>query len=178
VLSVDGLGDSDARALLVAGVHAPLDAAVCEQIIAESHGNPLALLELPRTWNVAELAGGFGFPASHAVVGKIEQNYERRLQLLPAETQLLVLAAAAQPLGDPVLLHRAAGTLGLDMSAAAPAVDEGLLEVTAHIKFAHHLSAPPPTAQLRARPRPLATRHPPKARCAGSICSSTGWQSG
>ena len=63
-LSIDGLGDSDARALLLENVHGPLDAAVCEQIIKESHGNPLALLELPRTWNTAELAGGFGFPGT------------------------------------------------------------------------------------------------------------------
>ena len=67
-LTVDGLGDSDARALLLENVHGPLDAAVCQQIITESHGNPLALLELPRTWNTAELAGGFGLPTSHPVV--------------------------------------------------------------------------------------------------------------
>ena len=136
-LSVDGLGDSDARALLMENVHAPLDEAVCDQIIAESHGNPLALLELPRTWDAAELAGGFGFPGSHAVVSKIEQSYARRLELLPTETQLLVVAAAAEPLGNPILLHRAAETLGVDMSAASPAVDAGLLDVSGHIEFAH-----------------------------------------
>ena len=107
-LSVGGLGDSDARALLLGNVHGPLDAAVCDQIVAESHGNPLALLELPRTWRRADLAGGFGLPGSQPVAGKIEQSYVRRLQLLPPDTQLLVLAAAAEPLGDPVLLHRAA----------------------------------------------------------------------
>jgi DNA-binding CsgD family transcriptional regulator len=136
-LSIDGLDDSDARALLLENVHAPLDAAVSDRIIAESHGNPLALLELPRTWNAAELAGGFGFPSSHAVVSKIERSYARRLELLPAETQLLVLAASAEPLGDPVLLHRAAGTLGVDMSAATPAVDAGLLNVGGRVEFAH-----------------------------------------
>jgi DNA-binding CsgD family transcriptional regulator len=137
-LSVDGLGDSDARALLLENVHAPIDAAVCEQIIAESHGNPLALLELPRTWNAAELAGGFGFPASHPV-SKIEQSYAKRLLQLPAGTQVLVLAAAAEPVGDPLLLHRAAEILGLDLAAANPAVDAGLLEVDGHVEFAHPL---------------------------------------
>ena len=107
-LSVRGLGDSDARALLLANVPGPLDAAVCDQIVMESHGNPLALLELPRTWNVAGLAGGFGLPRGQPVAGRIEQSYIRRLQLLPPDTQLLVLTAAAEPLGDPVLLHRAA----------------------------------------------------------------------
>jgi DNA-binding CsgD family transcriptional regulator len=138
-LSLSGLGDSDARALLLENVHAPLDAAVCEQIIAESHGNPLALLELPRTWETAELAGGFGLPDSHPVVSKIEQSYVKRLLMLPAETQLLVLAAAAEPLGDPVLLHRAAQTLGVDMSAADPAEDAGLLEIAGRVEFAHPL---------------------------------------
>jgi DNA-binding CsgD family transcriptional regulator len=138
-LSIDGLGDSDARALLLENVRGPLDAAVCEQIITESHGNPLALLELPRTWNVAELAGGFGLPGSQPVAGKIEQSYARRLQLLRSETQLLVLAAAAEPLGDPVLLHRAVETLGLDIAAAGPAQDAGLLTVGGRVEFAHPL---------------------------------------
>jgi DNA-binding CsgD family transcriptional regulator len=138
-VAVDGLGDSDARALLLDTVRGPLDAAVCAQIIAESHGNPLALIELPRTWNTAELAGGFGLPASHPVVSKIEQSYAKRLLLLPAETQLLVLTAAAEPLGDPILLHRAAGTLGLDMAAAGPAVDAGLFTIGGRFEFAHPL---------------------------------------
>jgi DNA-binding CsgD family transcriptional regulator len=138
-LSIHGLGDSDARALLLEHVPGPLDAAVCDQIIAESHGNPLALLELPRTWNAAALAGGFGLPGSQPVVTKIEQSYARRLRLLPADARLLVLAAAAEPLGDPVLLHRAAATLGLELAGAAPAVDAGLLKVGGRVEFTHPL---------------------------------------
>ena len=138
-LPVPALGDSDARALLLANVPGPLDAAVCDQIVKESHGNPLALLELPRTWNVAGLAGGFGLPSSQSVAGRIEQSYVRRLQLLPSETQLLVLTAAAEPLGDPVLLHRAAGTLGIDIAAAGPAQDGGLLALGGRVEFAHPL---------------------------------------
>jgi len=117
-LSVDGLGDSDARALLLENVYGPLNAAVCDQIVTESHGNPLALLELPRSWRAADLAGGFGLPDSQPVVSKIERSYARRVRALHSEAQLLVLAAAAEPLGDPLLLHRAAETLGVDMAAA------------------------------------------------------------
>src|SRR6516162_11343702 len=113
-LEIRGLSDGDARPLLLAHVHGPIDAAVTEQIIAESHGNPLALLELPRTWQAAELAGGFGLPAGQPVAGKIERSYVQRLRLLQADTQLLVLTAAAEPLGDPVLLRRAARALGID----------------------------------------------------------------
>jgi DNA-binding CsgD family transcriptional regulator len=138
-LPVGGLGDSDARALLLANVPGPIDAAVCDQIIMESHGNPLALLELPRTWNVAGLAGGFGLPSSQPVAGRIEQSYVRRLQLLPSDTQLLVVTAAAEPLGDLVLLHRAAGTLRIDLAAAGPAQDGGLLELGGRVEFAHPL---------------------------------------
>jgi DNA-binding CsgD family transcriptional regulator len=138
-LSIQGLGDSDARALLLDNVYGPLDAAVCDQIVTESHGNPLALLELPRSWNVADLAGGFGLPSSQPVVSKIEQSYARRLRLLPAQTQLLVLAAAAEPLGDPALLHRAAESLRITMAAADPALDAGLLEIGGRVEFAHPL---------------------------------------
>jgi DNA-binding CsgD family transcriptional regulator len=138
-LVIQGLGDGDARAVLLANVPGPLDAAVRDQIIAESHGNPLALLELPRTWNTAELAGGFGLPANRPIVSKIEQSYARRLQLLGFETQLLVLAAAADPLGDPLLLHRAAEELGVDVAALGPAKDAGLLQVGARVEFAHPL---------------------------------------
>ncbi|HUL47638.1 MAG TPA: hypothetical protein VLV25_11115, partial [Steroidobacteraceae bacterium] len=138
-LPVAPLGDSDARALLLASVPGPLDARVCDQIVAESHGNPLALLELPRTWNAADLAGGFGLPSSQPVGGRIEQSYIRRLRLLPSDTQLLVLTAAAEPVGDPALLHRAAGMLGIDIAAAGPAQDGGLLELGGRVEFAHPL---------------------------------------
>jgi len=139
-LVINGLGYSDALALLLANVHGPLDAAVCDQIITECHGNPLALLELPRTWSSSDFAGGFGLPGRQPVVGKIEESYARRLALLTSDTQLLVLAAAAEPLGDPVLLHRAAQTLGVDMAAASPAVDAGLFKVGGRVEFAHPLA--------------------------------------
>jgi tetratricopeptide (TPR) repeat protein len=74
------------------------------------------------------------------VVGKIEQSYTRRLLRLPSDTRLLVLAAAAEPLGDPVLLHRAAGLLGLELAVASPAVDAGLLEIGGRVEFAHPLA--------------------------------------
>jgi DNA-binding CsgD family transcriptional regulator/tetratricopeptide (TPR) repeat protein len=140
-LSVHGLNDRDARALLLDNMYGPLDVAVCDQIVSESHGNPLALLEFPRTWNTAEFAGGFGFPSSqpHTVVSKIEESYARRLHLLAAHTQLLVVAAAAEPVGNPLLLQRAAQGLGLEMTAADPAVGAGLLKMGRRVEFAHPL---------------------------------------
>jgi DNA-binding CsgD family transcriptional regulator len=138
-LPVRGLDDRDARALLLDNLYGPIDAAVCDQIVAESHGNPLALLELPRTWNVTDLAGGFGLPGRQPVAGKVAQSYAGRLGQLPPETQLLVLTAAAEPLGDPVLLHRAAQVLGVDMAAATPAMEAELLHVGVRVEFAHPL---------------------------------------
>jgi DNA-binding CsgD family transcriptional regulator/tetratricopeptide (TPR) repeat protein len=137
-LAVDGLDEDNARQLLLTGVHGPLDEAVADQIVMESHGNPLALLELPRTWSAADLAGGYGVPAG-PVAGRIEQSYQRRLDRLPDGTRLFVLAAAADPIGDPILLHRAVETLGIDMAAAIPAVDAGLLRVHGRVEFAHPL---------------------------------------
>jgi DNA-binding CsgD family transcriptional regulator len=138
-LFVAELGESDARALLLENLIGPLDAAVCDQIVAESHGNPLALLEFPHTWSAAQLAGGFGLPESRPVAGKIEESYVRRLHGLPADTQLLVLAATAEPLGDPVLLHTAAKALEIDMVAVHAAVDAGLLTVGRRVEFTHPL---------------------------------------
>jgi len=138
-LPIGGLGDSDARPLLLGSVHGALDAAVADRIIAESHGNPLALLELPRTWRAADLAGGFGLPGGRPVAGKIERSYVQRLGLLPSDTQLLVLTAAAEPLGDPVLLRRATAALGIEMAAAGPAAEAGLLQVRRRVEFAHPL---------------------------------------
>jgi DNA-binding CsgD family transcriptional regulator/tetratricopeptide (TPR) repeat protein len=138
-LWVHGLSEDDARALLLEHLHGPLDAAICEQIIVESRGNPLALLELPRSWSLTELAGGFGLPGRRPIAGTIEQGYARRLELLPAETQLLVLVAAADPFGDLALLHRAAETLGVDIAAVGPAQAAGLLKIGARVEFAHPL---------------------------------------
>jgi DNA-binding CsgD family transcriptional regulator len=138
-LSIEALADEDARTLLLEHVRGPLDAAVRDQIIAECHGNPLALLELPRTWTPADLAGGFGLTGTHAVAGKVEQSYARRLGELPADTQLLVLAAAAEPLGDPALLARAASALDVEFAAADPAIDAGLVNVGGRVEFSHPL---------------------------------------
>jgi DNA-binding CsgD family transcriptional regulator len=138
-LPVGALGEADARALLLENLIGPLDAVVCDEIVAESHGNPLALLQFPQTWTAAELAGGFGLPQGHPVADKIEDGFTRRLRRLPPDTQLLVLAATAEPLGDPVLLHSAAKALEIDMTAVDPAVDAGLLTVSRRVEFSHPL---------------------------------------
>src|SRR5882672_2042927 len=99
-LVVEGLREADARALLDAVLTGPLDPRVRDQIVAETRGNPLALLELPGGLTPAELGGGFGFPGSLPLSGRIEESFRRRLEALPAATRLLLLVAAADPVGD------------------------------------------------------------------------------
>ena len=136
-LLLHGLADPDARALLASVITGPLDERVRDRIVAETRGNPLALLELPRGLTPAELAGGFGLPDAPALPGRIEQSYVWRLGLLPADTQLLVLVAAAEPVGDPVLVWRAAAGLGVGVEAAGAAA--GLVEFGGRVRFRHPL---------------------------------------
>jgi DNA-binding CsgD family transcriptional regulator len=136
---VSGLAAEDARQLLHTTLAAPLDHAVRERFIAETHGNPLALLELPRGRDPAELAGGFGLQDSLGVPTRVEESFQRRLEQLPPDTRLLMLAAAAEPTGDPMLLWRATGKLGIAPAAAAPAESAGLLELGVRVAFRHPL---------------------------------------
>ena len=136
-LVVEGLPDGDARALLGSVLHVPLDERVRERIVAETRGNPLALLELPRGVTPAELAGGFGLPDALGLSGRIEDSFQRRLAGLSVETQRLLLVAAAEPVGDPVLVWRAAGRLGIGVQAASET--DGLLTIGARVTFRHPL---------------------------------------
>jgi hypothetical protein len=104
-LVVPGLRDGDARALLDSVVPGRLDERVRDRIVAETRGNPLALLELPRGLTAAELAGGFGRPDARPLASQIEQSFLRRIESLPVATRRLLLAAAAEPVGDVSLLR-------------------------------------------------------------------------
>ncbi|HET7516133.1 MAG TPA: AAA family ATPase [Actinomycetes bacterium] len=138
-LAVEGLQEADARALLDTMVTGPMDARVRDRIVAEARGNPLVLLELPRGLTPAELAGGFALPDAMPVSGRIEESLRRRLDALPADTRELLLVAAAEPVGDPVLVWRAAGRLGIRAQAATPGAAAGLLEFGTRVRFPHPL---------------------------------------
>src|SRR5579863_8465868 len=138
-LEVEGLQDEDARALLDSALTGPLDERIRDLIVAETQGNPLALLELPRGLSPAELAGGFGLPGAAPLSERIAESFRRQLEALPEPSRQLLLLAAAEPFGDLPLVWRAADRLGIPVQAAGPAVDAGLVEFGARVRFRHPL---------------------------------------
>jgi DNA-binding CsgD family transcriptional regulator len=155
-LVVEGLAASDAQSLLesvLTGLTGPLDARVRDRVLADTHGNPLALLELTRGLTPAQLTGGFGVRSAAPLDGRIEESFVRQLAALPAQTRRLMQLAAADPSGDPVLVWRAAGRLAIGAGAAGPAAEAGLAEFGARVRFRHPLvrSAAYRSASLQAR---------------------------
>ena len=139
-MELRGLKGDDARELLVSALAGPLDARVADLIIAETRGNPLALLQLPRGLTPEELAGGFGLPGAAPLAGRIEDSFLRQLEGLPGPTRLLLLLAAADPSGDQALVWRAAARLDLPAEAGEPAAEAGLAEFGTQMRFRHPLA--------------------------------------
>jgi DNA-binding CsgD family transcriptional regulator len=137
-LEVLGLHNGDARAILHSAVPFRLDDRVRDRIVAETRGNPLALLELPRGLTLTQLAGGFGLLDAQALPTRLEESFQRRLEALPDQARLFLLVAAAEPVGDPLLVWRAAERLGIE-GLAADADTGGLLTIAESVTFRHPL---------------------------------------
>ena len=138
-LRLGGLDEQSARALLATVTSGPLDESVRARILEEAHGHPLALLELYRGRSAADLAGGFALPDAGDLPRRIESQYAARLGELPDEVRRLLLLAAADPVGDPALILRAARVLGLDTRTVNLAAAADLLEFGANVRFRHPL---------------------------------------
>ena len=138
-LTLEGLDPHNARALLTAGIPRQLDEEVRDRIIAETRGNPLALLELPKGMGPGELAGGFGVPTSGTLTRHMEDHYVQRILSLPERTQQLMVVAAADPTGSAILVWQAARALGIARDAAGPAAEAELLEIGSSVRFRHPL---------------------------------------
>jgi hypothetical protein len=135
-LRVAGLAPADARVLLTRVLHEPVCEQVLDRIVADARGNPLALCELPQGLSSAELV----LPGARTAPTRIEDSYRRRLAALPEQTRRLMLIAAAEPLGDPVRVWRAATTLGIDAETAAPpAAEAKLMTIDSRVRFCHPL---------------------------------------
>jgi DNA-binding CsgD family transcriptional regulator len=138
-LVVRGLDAADARALLDTELTGPLDSRVRDLILTETRGNPLALLEFSRGVTPDQLAGGFGLLGAVQPSERVEERLRRRIEVLPEQTRRLLLVAAADPVGDPALVWRAAAQLGIGGDAAAPATDEGVVQFGTRVRFRHPL---------------------------------------
>jgi DNA-binding NarL/FixJ family response regulator len=138
-LALGGLPEEDARALLATVYPGRLDERVRDRLVAETRGNPLAILELPREPATTQLPGGIGVLGPRTLSGRIEESFLRRLDELPGETRLLLLLAAAEPVGDPALMWAAATRLGVAGTALEPAVRAELLDIGAQVRFRHPL---------------------------------------
>jgi hypothetical protein len=138
-LLIGGLAERDARLLLESSLVGRVEPRFESQFLAESRGNPLALLELLRGVSLAELAGGFGLPGAMPLSERLEESFRHRLDSLPLDTRRLLLIAAAEPTGMPALLWRAAERLRIPAEAAAPAMDESLVEIGVRVLFRHPL---------------------------------------
>jgi DNA-binding CsgD family transcriptional regulator len=138
-LPIAGLNQDDGRTLLRMVLPDPFDEDVFERILAESRGNPLALLELPRGLSGAELAGGYRIPTSSPLKARIVASFRRRIAKLPPTCQMLLLVAAADPTGDPGLIWRAAQSLGVDEAAGSDVGMNGLLQMLPRATFRHPL---------------------------------------
>ncbi|MGY6024756.1 helix-turn-helix transcriptional regulator [Streptomyces spinosirectus] len=138
-LEVTGLPESAAYTLLESATHTRLDHDIRSRFVAETQGNPLALLELPRALSVTQLAGGFGLLNTATLPSLIEQSFLRRIEDLPEQTRLLLLIAAADPVGDPALVWRAADRLGMTPEEALADGTDGLLSFDLRVTFRHPL---------------------------------------
>jgi DNA-binding CsgD family transcriptional regulator len=136
-LTLGPLPDDDARALLATVIPARLDEDVLGRLVAETRGNPLAILELPRALAATQLPATLGLQPAHELPGRIEESFLQRLQGLPDDARLLLLVAAAEPVDDPLLVWRAVERLGIGASTAHET--EGLLVVGERVAFLHPL---------------------------------------
>ncbi|MGW0198011.1 ATP-binding protein [Nonomuraea sp. NPDC003201] len=138
-LEVTGLKAADAHALLSSVTHVRIDQQIRDRFVAEAGGNPLALLELPRELGVTRMAGGFGLLDADTLPGRIEQSFLARIEGLPEQTRLLLLVAAAEPVGDPSLVWRAAERLGVTPATVLASGTDGLLSFDVRVIFRHPL---------------------------------------
>ncbi|MFC3452153.1 AAA family ATPase [Amycolatopsis speibonae] len=133
-LTVGGLSDAHARALLAEEKTVTLDERVRDRLLAEARGNPLALIELPK-------AGGFALPAPSPIASRIERSFRARMAELPRDARRLLILASADPTGDPGLLWAAARLLDLDVPAASTAAEaSGLILFGTRASFCHPLA--------------------------------------
>ncbi len=139
-LQLSGLDPAAARDLLDQRLGGARALEVTERLIAESGGNPLALLELPTELSPGQLGGSSPLPAQLHLTTRVEQAFLDRSRLLSLPVQSLLLLAAADDTGDLAVLRRAASTREMGEQALEAAIASGLLIADAEsVKVRHPL---------------------------------------
>jgi DNA-binding CsgD family transcriptional regulator len=138
-MTVGGLPTEAADELLAASAGGPVNGQVSRQVVANTAGNPLALVEAAGELTPAELSGAMPLSWPLRFGGRLEELYLSRVRALPADTRTLLLLAAADPSGDPALVWKAAGQLGIDPQAGEIAGVERLVSWEPRVRFRHPL---------------------------------------
>jgi len=138
-LVLAGLGQ-DAAMSVLATMGRAAARSVCERLLAEADGNPLALLELPRSLSEEQLTGRVPLPDAMPLTPRLEGVFRQQIGRLPQHAQTALLIAAADNTGDAPAVLRAAATLELPADALDPAEGSGLIRITGKtIAFRHPL---------------------------------------
>ena len=159
-LVVRGLSDLAAAELLATAMPGRLDVAVRDRIVAEARGSPRALLEVAADLAPGGLAGGFEVGPVTRHVAALTEELAARAETLPAPSRRLLLLAAADPVGDPALLWRAAVRLGIRPRHVALVEAEGLVRFEARVTFRHPLLRTAVYGSASSRDRRLVHRAP------------------
>ena len=138
-LPLGGLASEDSRRLLESVLRVDVDEAIVDRFIAETEGNPLAVLELSSGLASPDPEGMFDRRDPRGLWVELEDSFRRRVQALNGEAQMLLLIAAAEPSGDPLVFWRAVDLLGVSRDAAEVLYEAGLLRVGLSVVFRHPL---------------------------------------
>ncbi|HEY6589560.1 MAG TPA: LuxR C-terminal-related transcriptional regulator [Actinomycetota bacterium] len=151
-LRLQGL-DPEPAAALLAAAGLDLPAAVVDRLVERTGGNPLALLELPGTLEPGQLAGRAPLEDVLPLTARLEETFGERVRGLPTEARTILLVAAVETGGDPAVVLRAGGRLGVGPEALEDAESAGLVRTGGRLEFRHPLvrSAAYQVATLAAR---------------------------
>jgi DNA-binding CsgD family transcriptional regulator len=138
-LVLGGLPAQAAGELLARSASVRVDGRVSAQVVAEVAGNPLAVVELAGELTAGELSGAVPVAWPLRFGGRLEELYLARVRALPADTQTLLLVAAADPSGDPALVDKAAARLGSGLDAGEAAGTGRLVAWQPRVRFRHPL---------------------------------------
>jgi len=138
-LTLEPISDASARTLFATAMPGRIDHAILARIIAEARGNPQAILESVDGISPAEFSGGLIGGAGLHARRPVVEDLLTRMAALPSNSRQLLVVAAAEPIGDPALMWRAAAALGIPIDAVEPLEANGLVSVGSRVLFARPL---------------------------------------